>query len=56
MKHLAKDDSSHEAVAVAARRGEDAKAFAKRHGIPRYYDKYADLAKDEEIGKFRDVT
>lgn len=52
MKHLAKDDASHVAVAVAARKKEDAKAFAEKHGISRYYGNYADLAKDEEIGKF----
>lgn len=53
MKHLAKDDKSHEAVAVAARSEEDARAFAEKHSIPRHYGNYADLAKDDGIGKYR---
>ncbi|XP_061733533.1 trans-1,2-dihydrobenzene-1,2-diol dehydrogenase-like isoform X1 [Nerophis ophidion] len=47
MKTLPPED--HQAVAVAARRLDDAKQFAKTHGIPRAYGTYEELAKDPNI-------
>lgn len=39
-------------VAVAARKLEDAQAFAKKHSIPKAYGGYEALARDPEIGEF----
>jgi len=39
----------HEVVAVAARKLEDAKAFASKHGIKTAYGSYEELAKDGNI-------
>jgi len=36
-------------VAVASRRPRRARAFAKRHGIPRVYDSYEALIDDAEV-------
>uniref|UniRef100_A0A8D0CK83 Trans-1,2-dihydrobenzene-1,2-diol dehydrogenase n=1 Tax=Scleropages formosus TaxID=113540 RepID=A0A8D0CK83_SCLFO len=36
-------------MAVAARKLEDAQQFAKRHGIPKSYGSYEELAEDQEI-------
>ncbi|XP_061820477.1 trans-1,2-dihydrobenzene-1,2-diol dehydrogenase-like [Nerophis lumbriciformis] len=47
MKTLPPED--HQAVAVAARRLDDAKQFAKTHSIPRAYGTYEELAKDPNI-------
>ena len=51
LKHLARADRTHEAVAVAARSDEDAKKFAEKHGISEHYGDYAKLAENAEIGK-----
>ncbi|KPP74742.1 trans-1,2-dihydrobenzene-1,2-diol dehydrogenase-like, partial [Scleropages formosus] len=39
----------HQVMAVAARKLEDAQQFAKRHGIPKSYGSYEELAEDQEI-------
>ena len=39
----------HRVVAVAARRKEDAEAFALKHNIPRSYGDYAELAEDPDV-------
>ena len=36
-------------VAVGSRNIESAKAFAKEHDIPRYYDSYEALVKDQDV-------
>lgn len=36
---------------IAARSLERAKEFAKKHGIPKAYGSYEELAKDPDIGK-----
>jgi len=41
--------SDHKVVAVAARKLEDAKEFAAKHGIERAYSDYEELAKDAEV-------
>jgi len=41
--------SDHKVVAVAARKLEDAKEFAAKHGIEKAYSDYEDLAKDADI-------
>ena len=46
---LPKED--HVVAAVAARNLSSAQEFATRHGIPRAYQGYEELAKDQEIGK-----
>lgn len=38
---------------IAARSLERAKEFAKKHGIPKAYGSYEELAKDPDIGKWR---
>ncbi|KAJ8247939.1 hypothetical protein GJAV_G00252320 [Gymnothorax javanicus] len=47
MKTLPAGD--HKIVAVAARTLHNAEEFAKRHGIPKAYGSYEELAKDPEI-------
>ncbi|KAM4603079.1 trans-1,2-dihydrobenzene-1,2-diol dehydrogenase [Polymixia lowei] len=39
----------HQIVAVAARRLQDAQAFAKKHSISRAYGSYEELARDQDI-------
>ena len=41
-------------VAVGSRNIENAKAFANEHDIPRYYDSYEALVKDQEFDLFPD--
>ena len=36
-------------VAVGSRNIENAKAFANEHDIPRYYDSYEALVKDQDV-------
>ncbi|KAF5286219.1 hypothetical protein FQR65_LT02231 [Abscondita terminalis] len=42
-------NEDHQIVAVAARKKESAEEFAKNHNIPRAYEGYEALAKDEEV-------
>jgi hypothetical protein len=43
---------NHKIVAVAARNLTDAKKFAEKFEIPKFYAGYESLAKDEEVGEF----
>lgn len=43
------DKSEHVVVAVATRSIDSAKTFAEKHGIPKAYGSYAELAQDPEI-------
>ncbi|XP_071750427.1 trans-1,2-dihydrobenzene-1,2-diol dehydrogenase-like [Centroberyx gerrardi] len=47
LKTLPPED--HQIVAVAARKLQDAQAFAKKHSIPRAYGGYEELARDPDI-------
>lgn len=42
-------DDDHQVVAVAARRGEDAKKFAELHEIPKHYEGYEALMADTNV-------
>lgn len=44
----------HCAVAVAARDSARAKAFAELHGIKNYYGSYEQLARDSEVGEYKE--
>ena len=43
---------NHKIVAVAARNLSDAKSFAEKFEIPKFYEGYESLTKDDEIGEF----
>jgi len=45
LKHV----PSASVVACAARSEDNAKSFAQKHGIPKYYGSYDDLLKDDEV-------
>ncbi|XP_029978845.1 trans-1,2-dihydrobenzene-1,2-diol dehydrogenase [Sphaeramia orbicularis] len=47
LKTLPPED--HQVVAVAARKLEDAQAFAKKHSISRAYGSYEELARDQDL-------
>lgn len=44
--------SNHQIVAIAAQNKANADKFAKDHNIPKSYEGYLNLAKDNEIGRF----
>lgn len=43
--------TEHVMVAVAARQEESAKEFAKKFGIPKFYEGYEKMMHDPEVGK-----
>lgn len=44
--------TDHRIVAVGARRLGSAKDFAKKFDIPKYYEGYENLVRDENVGKW----
>lgn len=41
-------------VAIGARKLSDAKKFAKLHKIPKFYEGYASLLQDPDVGNYLD--
>lgn len=50
---LGSDPRALQVVAVAARELSRAREFAARHGVPRAYGSYEELAKDPNVGEWR---